>query len=483
MNNINKAFKKSFGKNQKNKYRMSMRKSTKTNLINNKKIKNQKSFFILIGFIAVLFLSVFMNINAAGATAIPASSPAPTSTGPSIQSCSLFGGTSTGNYNNWMWINLYVLIVSLLVISFIYMASRFISAREREKFTQITKIELIQVIISAAILMLLLTFTTSACKITSSIGSSLSTGTYPVPASNPFQFADYYIGNLSNSVGIKLLIQIYTYAIGFNIDSMIFSNIGQLLFNVIASASSVLTSALSSSISAATSLGPFSLSVQFSTGYDLGASYNILSDLLLSIFAPLVIMAIGLLYLLWLILPVIQFVAFTVVLPVALVLRMIAYSGFGGGGAAAQSVGLKSAANAFLALAIAFYLILPLTIVFNAWAIHWIFSSKNPSYTYLHSTYLLNKIPSSSLFAGNPTASATILGIGLPSIDQILSTAVTGNVIWSIIDPNIVIQDLLNLVNEIAQFEFTVFFMLGIDFAIVIGFAMGLTKALNTNLI
>jgi hypothetical protein len=43
-------------------------------------------------------------------------------------------------------------------------------------------------------------------------------------------------------------------------------------------------------------------------------------------------------------------------------------------------------------------------------------------------------------------------------------------------------QDLLTMVNVIAQFEFTVVFMIAIDFAITLGFAMGLARALNSNL-
>ncbi len=454
---------------------------------NNIKNKNKHTNKLFIVFVFLLSLGILINLFSNSSAIMP--SVLFTSIVPNTNTCSLFGGTGFGNYNNWMWINVIVLIISLLIISFIYMISRFFSQKESQKFTQIMKIEIIQVIISAVILVMLLGFTTSACGITKSIATSLgSQSGYNFPSSNPFVFADYYVGDLANNIGIKLLLQIYTESIGFNIDSMIFQNSGSLIFDIITASSSTLKNtleAIKSATSFSGNLSGWSLNVNFETAIDLGVTYGLLSDLLIGFFAPIVIVGIGLLYILWLILPVIQYTAFTVVLPVALIFRMIAFSGFGGGTGVSQSVGLKSVANQILALAIALYIIFPLTIVFNAWAIHWIFSSNNPSYSYLHSTYVLNKIKPSNLFAANPITAKKFkwFGVGIPSIFSILGTAITGNIIWSIIDPNIIVQDVLNMVNEIAQYDFTVFLMIAIDFSIVLGFATGLSKALNTNLI
>ncbi len=441
--------------------------------------RNKKIYAVLIAVLAVSFFA-----GASFSQALPNPNLAPTNTGPTYNSCSLFGGSGYTDYNNWVSINVIVLIISILVVAIVFMLSRFMSTKESQKFSQAAKVEIMQIIIGAAILVILLTFTNTACSITSSIASSLSTSSIPMPSGNPFQFSEYYVGNLANNVGIKLLQQIYTEAIAFNIDSMIFKNIGSLLFTVLSSAtglSSVLEKILTGLSSLVSFSNGISIGVSFTSGYDLGASYGIISDMLLTFFAPFVITGIGMLYILWLLLPVIQAVAFTVVLPVALIMRVIAFSGFGAGIGSAKSVGLKNAANSILAIAIAFYLVLPLTIVFNAWAINWIFSSNNPSYTYIHSTYLISSVQETGLFSSNPTPSSWF-GLNVPSLFNIYTSALTGNMIWASIDPNILMQDLLTMVNEIAQFEFTVVFMIAIDFAITLGFAMGLARALNSNL-
>ncbi|MCL4381331.1 MAG: hypothetical protein M1331_01020 [Candidatus Marsarchaeota archaeon] len=440
---------------------------------------NKKIYTALIAVLAILFFA-----GTSFSQSLPNPNPFPANTGPAYNSCSMFGGSGYTNYNNWISINVTVLIIGLLITAIVFMFSRVLPAKESQKFSQAAKVEIMQIIIGAAILVILLALTNTVCSITSSIASSLSTSASPMPSGNPFQFSEYYVGNLANNVGIKLLQQIYTEAIAFNIDSMIFKNIGALLFSVLSSATGLagslekILAGLSSGISFSNGI---SIGVSFTSGYNLGVSYGIVSEMLLTFFAPFVITGIGMLYILWLLLPVIQAVAFTVVLPVALAMRVIAFSGFGAGAGSAKSVGLKNAANSMLAIAIAFYLVLPLTIVFNAWAINWIFSSGNPSYTYIHSTYLLSSIQETSLFSSSPTPSSWF-GLNVPSLFNIYTSALTGNMIWASIDPNILMQDLLTMVNEISQFEFTVIFMIAIDFAITLGFAMGLARALNSNL-
>ena len=101
---------------------------------------------------------------------------------------------------------------------------------------------------------------------------------------------------------------------------------------------------------------------------------DIMTNLYIDLFSSVLLVMIGMLFVQWLSLPIIQAVAFTLMLPFALILRSIAFASSGG-------QGLRETANAILAIAIALYLIYPLMIMFNSYAISYIFSPANPLYS------------------------------------------------------------------------------------------------------
>ena len=96
---------------------------------------NRKIYAILIAVLAVSFFTV-----ASFSQTISNSNPIPTNTGPSYNSCSLFGGSGYTDYNNWVSINVIVLIISLLVVAIVFMFSRFLSTKESQKFSQAVKV-------------------------------------------------------------------------------------------------------------------------------------------------------------------------------------------------------------------------------------------------------------------------------------------------------------------------------------------------------
>ncbi|MEM0149522.1 MAG: hypothetical protein QXW10_01340, partial [Candidatus Micrarchaeaceae archaeon] len=189
------------------------------------------------------------------------------------------------------------------------------------------------------------------------------------------------------------------------------------------------------------------------------------------------ITVIGALYLQWLMLPVLQYTAFVIVLPVALVLRSISFAG----------VNLRNTSNAFLALAIAAYLVYPLMVGFDGYAISWIFSPSNPSYQFLQYSYnlpaysvstFLSQMPSSGLISGNPSTAPSYISSSLSSASINTNPLFElGSVLQSAAVAPFTTD---TIVKEIAKFLFTGIFMFAINIGVTAALAIGLTKALNS---
>jgi hypothetical protein len=228
------------------------------------------------------------------------------------------------------------------------------------------------------------------------------------------------------------------------------------------------------------------LSITVAAALPLSKLFTILSGFYLTLSGPVVV-AVGLLFVQFLTMPIIQYFSFSVLLPVGIAMRSLAFMG----------ENLKVASNSIIAIAIALYIIYPLMIVFNSYAISWIFSSANPSYVYLSSTYQVASIPVSGFFNQVPittysgfwgTFFKSALGFILSGNSPIgnfvdsASTQAGGTVFFSgypIYWPSIVFAQLQNTVVQTAQFFFTAIILVLIDVAVTMGFAMGLRNALN----
>ncbi len=363
-----------------------------------------------------------------------------------INSCALFGGSTY--VNSWLGINYLVIAASFTILAFLYMLSRFFPGATKSKVSSLLKVDMAQLMLSVVIILILLGMSQLTCNITSSLSQTL-VGT----SLSPFQYADFYIGNLAMNTGLKLLGTIYRTSVTYAIDASVLTKIGEA--------------------SPLHSLGNASVvGVDINIGQDFGAAYGSLSDVYFDLFAPFTIVAIGALFLQYISLPLIEFTAFVVVLPVALVLRSISLTGSG----------LRTTANAFLAIAIAAYLVYPLMIAFNAYAIHWIFSGNNPLYGCtgcISTAYSLNNLPSSSFFNSVSSQGATFDGITTPAISSLIGSTYFSN-LGAQFDPIYVVSSAQTLITEISQFIFTAIFMFGIDITVTIGFAMGLANGLNS---
>ncbi len=370
-----------------------------------------------------------------------------------VNSCQLFGGSSY--VTGWLGIIYLILGASIFIIVMVYIISKLLTPSLNAKLTAVVRSEIMQVFLIVIIILILMSFLETSCSLTMGVSKSLTGMDL-----TPFQFADYYLGNLAFGRGIDILTQVYTYAITYAIDARIWGIIGSII--------GVSTPGINTE----------EFGLNFPVGADLGGMYSIISDGYIAILAPLLVISIGMLQLQWLALPIIEYTAFTVVLPVALVLRVFSFSGGG----------LRRASNEFLALAIAMYLIYPLMISFDAYAINFIFSPANPVYSCtncLNTPFTVNSTSSSGFFSSiynsSSTGTSTGFSVTSPSINTLLSTTILSSYASSLFPPEAIIE-FNSVISQMGQYIFTALFMFGIDIVVTAAFAMGLSKGLNSGI-
>ncbi len=372
-----------------------------------------------------------------------------------INACALYGGS--GYATGWLGINYLIILAGFSIIAFVYMLSRFMPANVAGKISSITRVEIFELIISAIIITALIAVAAGACNVSTVISQSVTGSSL-----DPFHFADFYIGNLTFNTGLSLLTNVYALSIDYSIDS-----------NLLAAGSGYIGGLLKTP-----TLGGV-VQVSFPLGFDLGVFYGILGSLFLTVFAPLIVTALGMLFIQWLSIPVIQATAFVIVLPIAIAMRSIAYASAGSG--------LRQAANSLLAIAIAAYIIYPLIISFSPCIVSWIygqsncFGSINPAAQYLPSYTVGSLSPQefSSLGSSQINLGSGIL-INSPAIGSLLNSALTIGL--PALDPFTAFAQISSLINSMAQFMFIAVFLFVMDILVTVAFAAGLYKALNAGL-
>ncbi len=370
-----------------------------------------------------------------------------------LNSCMLYGGSDY--VNSWLGVNLLIVLSGFLIVAIIYMISKFLPGETKGKISGMTKVEVTQLLIGVLIIAVLLAFATAACNISTTLSQQLVN----TPL-QPFQYADYYIGNLAFNTGFKLLSFLYTISITYTIEGRIATAVSvNLLYS---------TPTLQIPIAG--------LSIKPIFAFYLDGPYYLAADFYLGLFSPLIIVAIGVLFLQYLLLPIVQYTAFTLILPLAIIIRSIAYMGTG--------QGLRNTANAVLALAIALYIIYPMTIALDGYIMNWIYSSQNPSYMYLQGALTTNEIPSTFLssVSGQTPTSVSVLGVAVssPSVQSLLSSVLDLGISHGYFNPLEVPTDAQTVLSTSAAFLFQAIVLFALDLAITIAFAQSLARALSS---
>jgi hypothetical protein len=378
------------------------------------------------------------------------------------------------NYDGWINATVLLVIGVLMVTSAVYAISGLLPSNTREKLRGAVKYEYIQGIFSIILIAVLFTASLAACE----VGGALTQGasyTY----SDPFQFANYYISNLLFNKGIQLTTQMWSAGVLFIIDAFIVNYVLSLAASFIPPITITSGRVLGLKILPAIAVG----------GNDQAATiiydYN---SILYLILEPLVVVTFGLLFVIFLALYAIESLSLTLVIPVAIIMRSLSFTG----------PRLREASNALIAISIAFYFVFPLTIAMNYYVVSWTYclgslSGCNPYATQLL-PYQLNSLPLNQLL-NNPTVDCNLDGIGVCPSQTTPLIGIPLNFWAAIASSNgglasagkEVLTGLYNLPGVInnfteytAQFLFQSIFLIGLDVGITIGFAVGLNKGIST---
>ncbi len=409
-----------------------------------------------------------------------------------INTCALWGTTSY--VNSWLSINILVIIISLLAIAVAYSMSSFMPANTRSKMRGFVRFEMIQMIVSILIIGALLAFSAGACKVSTTISQSLSHQTM-----SPFQYADYYVGAVSLGTGLTLLSNIYSTSISYAVEAAVIKTLpsayvrlygrynDQSVFNnPIIKWFTQKNDGIPSAVPFLGGLcdGSNWCDYERLPSLDFSQLYSLFSAIYLDVYSPIIIIALGMLFIQFLALPIMQYTAFTVVLPVAIAMRSIAFFG----------TSLGDASNALIAIAIALYIIYPMTVAFDSYAIGYVFSSSNPSAQYIGGAFTVNTLTPASFFqphctvaqqkANDPACQPASTGAGIVWSQ---ATLVFGSVFdpasFSFWVPGFGLISSIHLyTDDMAQFIFQSILLFALNISITVGLAVSIHRALKSGL-
>ncbi len=389
------------------------------------------------------------------------------------------------NANNWIGINGLVIIAMFCVGALIYSLSSLLPIQTGKKIKGNVIYELSEGIISLIILLSLISLVYASC----SVGSTLSgQSNYQ----NIFQADEYYVGNLLFVKGTSLVTQLSFQGIAVAIDGNIVTLIlgkvtgalnknlgsGNSLFNLgnSGSSSSGSTGAAQIGSQGSTTNPTVGFSVTLATSSDVEGLFDSYAGTYATYGAGVVV-TFGLLFVLYLLLPIITALAFTLVVPISLILRSFGFLGHG----------LRSISNTLLALAIAFYIVFPLTISMNAFIVNWMYCSNgvtvcNP-YTIYTGNYKIATIPIGSLFKQNTVNFLNYGGFSLSLPTNFYSSLATngggvGQTVKNLLEGIVTLPNqVAGVSTEISEYFFEGVLLVAIDLMITLAFAQGLTKA------
>jgi hypothetical protein len=393
-----------------------------------------------------------------------------------VNTCALYGAADYAN--SWIGINLLVVLISLTAVAVVYTISRLLPGHARGRVVEATRFEITQAILSLLIIAVLIGSAQMTCNLSASLGKYLlASGVLPsvsapgiavIPASyanlSPFQYADYYIGTLATQTGIGLLTAIYSANISLSIQSEIYNSMTGLLKGLFSGEANLCSWA---------TLFSFEYKCTLSWPLNFGYSIRLLAENYNVVLGPLATMIVGALFLQYIGLPLLQYTAFVVILPVALAMRSISFAGFK----------LRETSNAVLAIAIAAYLIYPMTVMLDSYMMYWMFSPTcfgsqqacNPALPYLDYAYAPTALPLNLFFSSSQT---TPVG-SVKNAYTLFTNAISSFNFVTLINPLTAEAQSETLINNMAMLAFQGIILFALNAAITIGFAMGLAKALS----
>ncbi len=355
---------------------------------------------------------------------------------------------------DWLQINALLVLFIVLISSVLYALSSLLPPSKRERLRSIIRYEFFEAFLSLVIIFIILALSSTMCTVSADLSNS---PTFP----GTFYSDELYIGNLLFNKGAILVSQLYMTSIEYGIAEEVAEYVFPFVFNLLGM-----------------------LPVMPALSPDYTGIYSAFADLFIGLYAGLVLAVFGVLFVLFLFLPVIQAISLTVILPVAIATRSLAFTG----------PKLREVSNTFIALAIGFFFVLPATLSFDQYIAGCLsmISGKPSSCTWLTQqdlSYLkITPMPvsTSSLFTSTSQSLTSapqlfIFGtypISASFFSSILSSGAApgfSSLTLIINAPSIA----LSYGDIIAQYIFLGIVLIAIDFGITMGFVAGLARGLN----
>ena len=366
----------------------------------------------------------------------------------------------------WIGYSMIIVLLTFMLAGIAYALSNLLASGYNVKLSQLAKGEMLEAVLSIAIIALIVYLSSFACSTGASIVYSI-TG----ESISPMSYSLFYINNLLFVKGFNLLANIYSTSISY---AAVGTTIGYLQYGMTGYA---LPEAFKSMFGAllptvGEKIAGFGITFTMLPSPSLASLYSTYSDIITGQ-AAIVLASFGPLLVLFIMLPLVQNLALLVVVPVSIIMRSIGFLGNG----------IRESANSILAIGLAFYFILPLTIVLDSYIVAWMFcgiQSCNPYPYYLGQYQVSNIQPSSLLSSGNVNPfNFQLFGAslaGLPTDMFSGGSLALGQKInfLEILDSPSLIS---SYINTIAQYFFQSIVLVALDFAITIAFALGLAKS------
>ncbi|MCL5239067.1 MAG: hypothetical protein M1286_01165 [Candidatus Marsarchaeota archaeon] len=378
-------------------------------------------------------------------------------------------GFATINQNGWVGINLLVVLFSISIAAFVYTLANFMAPSAAQRLKAISSYEMLEVIISAVILIILIGFAFTICQ----VGPSLVGG---ANYTSLFTSADNYAGSLLFVNGINLISKMYTTSIQYSIASNIFTWTLNKVFG--GAGGTIIGTSIKGGLSYVT--------LSFSNAVE--GLFSGVSAIFTEFYGGLLAVAFSGLFILFITLPIIQAAALTVLAPLALLFRTFAFGG----------PQLRKVSNSLLALAIGFYFVFPLMIGLNiyiAGCLHITGLSQTSTcssasgfnyYGYFSSflgNYQLPNVSTSFFTSTSPTAvntttvpsfasglslPATFFGPAFSNLNQLIAVVFTA--------PNVAAE----YGTTVAAYLFLGIVLIAIDMGVTMGFIMGIARGLDS---
>ncbi len=375
--------------------------------------------------------------------------------------CGVFGNGVGIGYggpwaSQWLGINAALVLSVIAIASTLYALSSFIGAQKREKLRGIVRYEIFEAFVSIILIFIIMLLSGMMCYVGSSL-SGIGGG-----FSGTFFYDNQYLGGLLFTKGAELISDLYTSAVEFGVAAQIASYIYANIMALIAT------------------FVPYVGTIVPRFGVDFMQLYLSYAALFSGTFGGIVLAVFGVILITFLMLPVIQAGSLTIVLPVAILMRTLAFTG----------PRLREASNMFVAIAIGLFFVFPISIAFDSYIASCLsigpLGSSSPSScsSWITPAELSYVAPPSYTISTSPLFSsqtATVFGQNVPgSFWSALSTVGAAPGILNIMSVIIKAPSIaLTYSSTIADYAFEGIVLIGIDFLVTLGFISGLTKGLN----